>query len=417
MDFSYLWEANFSILSYPKLENITDYEISQFTNTEALMPKPESIKHKNPIIVLPNLPGHIIYWSYKTIISNYYIDRTYIIPIKTGFLSESSINYDANTEILSILHYINLSDTGIILELVGGFIIMTPGLEVLYRYDINLKDIHCNPYYPSQIAYLTDTDFCLLNKTNFSFECSGWEGFDFYFSPFQLVLHNSIKIDIKDIRQPKTTPLHTGSDIKQVLPLDCDYLVSVLSNGVEIYDCRYWGIIEKYNHLHKSNNWHLIEHPKRAGMYHDGILNGTHQSLYGISESLEQYPYTKTEFAQDLFADLLNTEKLCKTISNIGAFGITPLLAAAPLTIKNKEIWAQTSSNGGLFIENEWENSVSNILFNSKLVYTRRMQTSKLYDFKNYLENLISEELYIPLSQKPKLLITEDPEFEDFEDM
>ena len=322
-----------------------------------------------------------------------------------------------NSEILA-LSQSSSSDPSILVETLRNFQILTTNLETLHIYEIDVKSVHCNPFNSSQIAYLTENCLTLLGKKKLSFLNSGFDGFEFNFSPFLITFYNSSTIALKDMRQEKDVILYSGANIKQALPIDCCYHMAVLSNDLEIFDCRYWNSIHKYEHFTKNENWHIMTFPTRENMYVDGMVSETHQKLYGLGDNIEEYPHVQENILQEFIFELSSSnQKLPTIVNSIASLNIFPLLAAHPITIGNKEIFVQTSKNEGLFIESEnFEVTVAETFYQSKLIYNREIETANFYDKKEFFQFLINENCCVPNSEKPKVLIDCEPEFEDFED-
>ena len=148
-------------------------------------------------------------------------------------------------------------------------------------------------------------------------------------------------------------PLHTGTDIQQILPLDCCFSMAVLSKDLKIYDCRYWGATHQYNHVQGADRWHIMEFPRRTAMYEEGVVSQTHQRLYGKSNYIEEYDHCQRKsFLEEMIAEISPESENLPRVSNcINSMAVFGLLAAHPITVLKKEVWLQTSENGGLFLE------------------------------------------------------------------
>ena len=239
-NYSSLFPTNFSILSYPKLENITDYNLSMFTNTNPLIKAPQTLKTKNPILIIAISSVNIaIFWSYKNTLSINYLDKTLLSLSKDSFSLIYTIQKEVKGIILSISNIKSDSNQFILLETKKNYQIFDTDIKLLEIIKVNLKDIHCNPFYPDQISYLTEDNLCIVNNKSFSYSTSEYDGFEFYFSPFLLTLFNKNTVSLKDMRQENEAIIHSGMNIHQALPIDCCYSMAVLTDCIEIYDCRY----------------------------------------------------------------------------------------------------------------------------------------------------------------------------------
>lgn len=407
---------HFKAIHYPRLEHLTDFNISLLTNTQPLLPIPIKPPSKNPITSIPTSSGYSIFWGFASTLSNKYIDKTDLSISKSSITTSPTSSTSLQSQILSISSLESLSEILILVETANSFHIFDLNLTQIQAQEAKLKDIHSNPFYPNQIAYLTEKEFSLVNKSNFAFACEGYNGFEFQFSPFLITFYNSSTISLRDMRQEKEIPIHTGNDILQVLPIDCCYSMAVLGKELMIYDCRYWDVTHKYTHVHDSENWFLMEFPQRSSMYADGKVSQTHQKIYGKSNYIEEYSHNQKPLLEELMSELTtNPYYLPSIINSINSF---PLLAAVPITVNNKEIWLQTSENGGLFIESKSapDSFFANCIFTNKIIDTKINPEVTVFDRKEFLENVIGDELKIPFSARPSLLLKVDPDFEDFED-
>lgn len=418
MNYSFLNNPNFTTLKHPDIDEISDHEISKFTQTKPLISPPPYKKTKNPIVLDSNPPDYHIYWSHESI-----LHKTHIFLSRENLEKFSETSYKFETTIIS-LHMITSPEKSLLVETQNGYTKLTLDLQMIENIQLQLKDIHINPFYPNQIAYLTPSNLTLVSKVNFELPCLDYKGFEFHFSPFNIFLYKDSIISIKDMRIDSLINVYTGKNIHQILPIDCCFMVAILEEDLKIYDCRYWKEVDVYECAEDTAMKYLMSFPQRSAMYVDGMVSENHQKVYAKGMVIEEFPHNQIPYLDSLVSELgplffnCKLPRTAELINNVHNNSLNPLLAAYPLCYENQCIWLETSTNGGLFIENSGSQETrSSAIFFSTISSNHKLQTVRVHDCKEYFEALVKEKFEIPESTKPKLnLNVLEPDFEDFED-
>lgn len=412
MNYNFLDSSQFSCLIYPKLKNIPDSTLATLTNTKPLISAHDlHPKLRNPIITLLTNKGFLCIWGFKSTLSQLKIIKSRNI-IKSSNLKKIKLS----SHILDISASNNFKDALIVVLTEDSFIITNNSFEVISKFNEKFIDVRINPYYPSQISFLTESFLQLQHDSESKLSCEKYSGYEFHFSPFVFSLYNSTSVYLKDIRQPKLLPVYSATQIFQIKPIDCCYNYGILTDSTELIDCRYWKPYKKYPHITPGKRRRMFTLPLRTMMYSDGYISDTHQSLYCISDCIEKIPHSKEYPLNEIFLSLTpGCEDCGKLQPCIAEFA--ELYAGTPGLINDKEVWVQVCKAGGLYLESENETlSLSSISEKSRVLHKRSIASVKKFNKLPFLESLLASPIKIPKNPKPELPFLFDPVFEDFED-
>lgn len=412
MNYDFLDSSQYTCLVYPKLKNIPESTITSKTNTKHLVTHQKfNSRLRNPILSITIKKGFKCIWGYKSKLNSIKLTK------KRGLVQCSDHKkIDLKSEILNINASNYYKDALILVLTEDCYLIVNHKLSVISKVSGTFLDVQLNPYYPTQIATLTDSLLQMPCQSESNFLCKGFIGFDFHFSPFVFNLYNNTSINLKDSRQPKLMPVYSTSPIFQVLPIDCCYNYSILTETVDLIDCRYWRPYKKYPHLTPGKNWRMFTYPLRTTMYSEGVIAETHQDLFCISDNIEKIPHLKEFTLNDIFLSLApGCEDCGKLQPCISEF--TELHAGTYALINEKKFWVQICKAGGFYIQSQnTDLNLSTISEKSRVLYKRKLKSAKKVNKLSFLESLLMTDIKAPISTKPTLPFTYDPVFEDFED-
>lgn len=412
MNYDFLDSALFTCLKYPKLKNVPESTITSKTKTKRLVTYQKTNERlKNPILSLTTKKGFKCIWGYKCQLNSLKVVK------KRGQIQCSGYKkVSLNSEVLNINASSCYKDALILVVTEDCYLIINHLLDVMSTVPGRFLDVQLSPYYPSQIATLTDSSLQIQSQSDSKFVCKGFTGFDFHFSPFVFSLFNDTCVSLKDSRQAKPIPVYSTTPIFQVLPIDCCYNYSILTESVDLIDCRYWRPYKKYPHLTPGKHWRMFTYPLRTTMYTEGEVAETHQDLFCISDNIEKIPHLKEFTLNDIFLSLTpGCEDCGKLQPCISEF--TELHAGTYAFLNGTKTWVQVCKSGGFYIQSP--NSpltLSALAEKSRVLYRRKLKSAKKFNKLPFLEALLSADTKVPQSAKPTLPFTFDPVFEDFED-
>ena len=170
MNYTFLDSPNFSCLKYPKLKNIPDSTLASITNTKPLLLNPGlHPKLRNPILTLTAKKGFWCIWGFKSTLNQIKITEKRSI-VKSSKYKKLKLP----SHILSVTASGTSKSALLMILTETSYLTMNYSFEILSKCNGKFIDVHFNPYFPTQLATLTDS--CLQPQANIesTFPCSGF---------------------------------------------------------------------------------------------------------------------------------------------------------------------------------------------------------------------------------------------------
>lgn len=122
----------------------------------------------------------------------------------------------------------------------NGIFIIDKDLQIINNITTESRELNVNPILNNQLAYLYSNQINFYQDEPFSLDLyHEFTGFQFYFHPSQLLLHNDSDIYVRDTRNNSETKKLCLSNIKDIKCLDSTFSIAVLTDSLFLYDCRF----------------------------------------------------------------------------------------------------------------------------------------------------------------------------------
>ena len=394
---------NFTVVKEPQTPTtpaFTDFLATKLTLTTPLLRNHPELQGPSPtLLVTPSR----VYW--KTPFGLRTVQYTY---------SESQVSFGGceDLPILGVKKLSQLEDKILVLSGESLLSLDTEGTTTVLG--SSAGDLQVNPYIPRSFATLDKDHLSTFGvrtqQINFGSE---YLGFDYFMSPLVLILYKSDSVYLYDFREDTQHRILDIPQTKHVLPSDETYQLAVLSQQVQIYDCRFWKVSDTFNHsIESPPPEFLFPLPDRASFYRER----THQQVFGISPSyVEEYPFQKPSFNMHGLMKLVSPTMNLPELKNSISFHFE--LSSLQWAGKIEDVWVQACVQGGLYVESS---TVCNFhpffdLHNPAFKEPPKKRTFYVVDKRDFFEE-ITQKPQLEQSSPPKLNIEEEQDFEDFED-